>query len=503
MDDPLYIAICDANITKVKHFIQSETNAYAAKNVSYLETALNEGHAEIANYILDIYEKDIKTLESFFKSKNAVIHFWIQEDILVAYGDDHVNRIREMTQELCVTDPEHMYRHGYKGLIIMLIPSSLHTTEVLWLTPKKRGDDIIIAECVQLIYADGVFHLNTDIHCGCSLFDCALAKKLYTVFERMLEMFGHSLLKPIDYVQFFCDRYDGSSSLEEIYETMKLKEFMQEIPDDWSILKIPIEKCKIEIFEFLLDKCSNRRVNEQNMRKSDALSNIVSSGINNYLFICFRYKDESKFPLKCLKWLQNLIDNEEWSQTILAKVFIRYKEPNDEIHHYIIDNLAVIYEKNFLLKALYTLIEHDWVDTVNDICQLFPTALNDFFADMEMDKAILLSRIQPLQVKMIEFLLKTYKEFTAFDIAQLIHLQVNSISDSVDPTQESADLLKLLLVYTDRELLLLEPTYLASFYDAIKLQRYQLFEILLEFNDNVALKGNNLNMFININNITP
>lgn len=494
-------AVFNGRLEKVSRLIESGVNAYETleHNESLLYVALERTRPDIAKLYLDLYERDLKALEEFFFAKNITNFFWIQETILIAYGKDHINIVKNLAAGLEVhTNPQKFLEENKKGLIVLLKSENTCVPEILWLTPQKKSDAIKIGKIIETIIYDGTLDFQRKFVVSHSFFDIAAFRNLKEILFRMFLMFGKHFLTYTEYVQIFCRlccHFSGDcvklfQQLIENVEPIKGVEI-----DNFSLLLIPMYQNQFEIFEYLLNIRAEIQAESQNTTKNESLSSIwkeLQQKLNKMKYYhgppksfleTAIWEQQYEFTEKCLIFNPDILESSDWDQTTLSMLIDRHE--TDEslcIKTYICDNFQMIQEKGFDINVVLALIADNWYVTVQELYQKYPATKNILFRDREKGISLLEKCICGCNFEIVRFLVKTHLDLTTAEIKQLAICLVES-SDEDDLLSLFFQLPNAENVFTD------ELKFHSSLCTALKQKNLRCYKLLTSHFKSVQLKG--------------
>lgn len=213
---PLHTAVHNGREQRVLAYLdadsEQDTNnhycVYQLANDAAQETAastlciaLARRQRAIAELLLDVCQADLAFIEAHFAALGICSAFWLHERILVAYGADHVDLVRQATaattSPAILADPASMAVDGplpqrRRGLIVLLKTNNRQCVGVAWLSARAAGADRSIAALIGRIYERGgeLFGVRRREHRAAGVFDVAARMGLPEQWLRMYRMFG-------------------------------------------------------------------------------------------------------------------------------------------------------------------------------------------------------------------------------------------------------------------------------------------------------------------------
>lgn len=145
-------------IVKDKNRADNDIYRQIRDGETVLHIALGKGQVEIVDSLLQIYQRDLETVEKYISDKNASLagtKFWLQRNILVVYGDDKIGQFkRKIGINLDTT------RVDINSLLIILKHNNQATPQVYSLTPRTTEEIELIHKMFRIKLIDGSLNLN-------------------------------------------------------------------------------------------------------------------------------------------------------------------------------------------------------------------------------------------------------------------------------------------------------------------------------------------------------
>lgn len=481
MDPDLFAELTNGHLDKVKLLIAQHANIYKStdSDESLLLFAIRLKHEEIANLILDIYERDLKIIKEYFAKKNIPQTFWTTQRILIASGYNHVQYVKSRSREMLVTNPDKQLFEQKKGLIILL--KTAETTEILWLGPCKHGDDKRIAEIVEEIYEDGILKIGPSEFWESCKFQTAAEQNMPEILFRMFSIFyAEQYLTVRNYLDYFCtiaefetNKVKKLKELIERYGKYNLCEDIDQIISD--LLCSPILHKNFELFEYFLNKLANNKMIQLNVSHDKAAQNIIEElrccHIRNYTAESINLM-EMEFARISLKYKPNLLDAMTWEDCSLT-TFIKFQKPTEAIVDYILSNFKQIQDKGFEQDAVQMLFEHNWIDVLRIMYTDYPSTRDILFKDTAIAMELLIASIMEGDFDVIYFAADMHAaNFTSSTVAKLISTAVSM--------ENSMKLIQFLLKMP--ELIPEDPIFKSAFLVALESHILSNYHILLSSN---------------------
>lgn len=454
---PLYIptelhkAIFNGRFEKFQTLIAEGHNIYETtdREETLLAVAIKRKHTEIATILIDKLEEDLQVVEAFFLSLEIENKFWLRERILIAFGQEHVNIVKEMSADLQVLDPKTMMDKKKHGLIVILKETGTSAAEVMWLTScRSKDDDLKLAKIIDYIYSDGcIDSLKRDCYSNTITGSSAHYKNVDLCFRLMGIFDAGNHYKKNAYLYMFTLLCAGEENqvdkFKELMKRLSKFEIREAFSNDWTELNYPIARQQYDIFEYFLEEMGRKF-----LARLPPNTTVSIEGATSFVLNAFLQKSANIYRLPIAPDLVGLAEiSIRLNAGLLVKhsigetplhAFVQGPTPCLALADYIIEHVIEIEEKLFLDDIIKRLIANNWYDVIKRIYEKCPTAKKVLFRSHYVGISQLCLSIQLNHVELASFLIDEHKDI-------FIDIDVNNLIIMSSKLTKSVDILKKLL----------------------------------------------------------
>lgn len=470
---------------------QTANDAHDEESSTALFVALARRHATIAEHFLDIYAADLAAIRRHFADvlpQRASSCFWLRERILVAFGREHVDFVRDAATRQVRADPDAMGPER-SGLLVLLKPTNRTCAGVVWLSARQPGADRTIARIVGRIHERGgelsVSHMET-FHC--TLFDVAARMNLPTVWHRMHQLFGMHLTRR-EYVR--CFRYLAEYEPTDDRKRERFDAMCRTIGGFESEELFAGEHDGLHcLYDAVIDYKDDHTVlahligiaGQSREPKTIIDQTVIDRGTERSLLsVAFQLYDK-RLPWILLEYRPDLISCcTQWWDTP-ARRFIHERPFDRRVHALIVEQFSSICRReSFRMDLLLSLIYNNWTETVREIFRIDSTMKELLLQDRANGIISTLSIIAgDHHFDMLAFLLSQY-DLEPAEKADIFSQIVEKLGDIEVPTDLWWPLLQHVEVPSQQYADLLEAS--------LRGRSMSTFRRLLEVAPNLNMKG--------------